>query len=142
MNIEFVLSNMNFAGEGWKFGIPVALMCIDIVTGVVHAWATGHLKSYRMREGLMRKFAEVSILAIGVLFECGLGLPSYITSCFSIYIIFMELVSICENLKKMGVPIPKFVENAFRSMDSKIQNSLTDDELTKLLEILKNSEKE
>lgn len=138
MNSEFLLTDIKFTGEGWKFGIPLVLMCIDIVSGIVHAWATGHLKSYRMREGLMRKFAEVSILAIGVLFECGLGLPSYIMSGFSIYIIFMELVSICENLKKMGVPIPRFVENAFRSMDEKIQNG----ESTNLTDVLKDSEKE
>lgn len=142
MDAEFVLSNINFAGEEWKFAIPVALMIIDILTGVIHAWATGHLKSYRMREGLMKKFAEISILVIGVLFECGLGLPTYILSLFSIYIILMELVSICENLKKMGVPIPAFIDKAFSSMDKIQKGDLTDEEIEQLIQSLKKPKKD
>jgi len=142
MDAEFVLSNINFAGEEWKFTIPVALMIIDILTGVIHAWATGHLKSYRMREGLMKKFAEISILVIGVLFECGLGLPTYILSLFSIYIILMELVSICENLKKMGIPIPAFIDKAFSSMDKIQKGDLTDEEIEQLIQSLKKPKKD
>lgn len=116
-------------------------MIIDFLTGIIHAWAIGHLKSYKMREGLMKKFAEVSVLAVGVLFEYGLCLPTYVLSCFSIYIIFMELVSICENLKKMGMPIPKFIEKAFSSMD-RIQNcDFTEEELEQIMEALKRGNK-
>ena len=34
----------------------------------------------------------------------------------------MELISICENLDKMGVPIPKFIKKALRNAEYKIQN--------------------
>lgn len=34
----------------------------------------------------------------------------------------MELVSICENLKKLGIPIPKFVDRALGNIENKIQN--------------------
>lgn len=142
MNADYILSNINFAGEEWKFAVPVALMAIDFLTGIVHAWATGHLKSYKMREGLMKKFAEISILAVGVLFEYGLGLPSYILSGFSIYIMFMELVSICENLKKMGVPIPSFVEKALGSVDKIQKGELTEEEIEQLIDSLKKSKKD
>lgn len=142
MDAEYILSNINFVDEEWKFAIPVALMAIDFFTGIAHAWGTGHLKSYKMREGLMKKFAEISILVIGVLFEYGLGLPTYVLSGFSIYIIFMELVSICENLKKMGVPIPSFIEKAFSSMDKIQHGDLSEKEIEKLLEAMKNSKKE
>lgn len=143
MDAEYVLSNINFAGEEWKFAIPFGLMVIDFLTGVIHAWATGHLKSYKMREGLMKKFAEISILVIGVLFEYGLELPSYVLSGFSIYIMFMELVSICENLKKMGIPIPRFIEKAFSSTnDSIINGKLTKEEIEQLLNALNKSKKD
>lgn len=142
MNADYILSNINFAGDEWKFAVPVALMAIDFLTGIIHAWATGHLKSYKMREGLMKKFAEISILVIGVLFEYGLGLPSYILSGFSIYIMFMELVSICENLKKMGVPIPAFIEKAFGSVDKIQKGDLTDEEIEQIIRALKNSKKD
>jgi len=102
--------------------IPFALMCLDILTGVSHAWATGHLKSYKMREGLNRKFAEICILAIGVLFRWAINLPDYIVIGLTIYVMIMELVSICENLDKMGVKIPKFIQNALRNAEYKLQN--------------------
>jgi phage-related holin len=34
----------------------------------------------------------------------------------------MELVSICENLKKLGVPMPRFIDKALASMNEIIQN--------------------
>lgn len=117
-------------------------MIIDFLTGIIHAWATGHLKSYKMREGLMKKFAEISVLAVGVLFECGLGLPSYVLSWFSVYIIFMELVSICENLKKMGMPIPKFIEKAFSSIDKIQQHDLTEEEINQIVEAFNRGKKQ
>ena len=116
------IDQVSFRDGGWVFLIPCSLMCFDILTGVIHAWATGHLKSYRMREGLGRKAGEVSVLAIGQIFESGLNLPVYILYMFSFYIIIMELISICENLDKMGFPIPAFVKKALASAKNEIQN--------------------
>lgn len=116
------LQEVSFQDPGWIMLIPACLMGFDILTGVVHAWATGHLKSYRMREGLGRKFGEITILCIGQIFTSGMNLPSYILPAFSIYIIFMELVSICENLKKLGIPMPRFIDKALASMNDIIQN--------------------
>lgn len=118
------LSNVKFTTDNWIFLLPCALMALDVLTGVVHAWVTGHLKSYRMREGLGRKFGEVSILVIGCLFTQGVGLPIYIFGWFSIYIIVMELISICENLDKLGVPIPRFIKRALGHVNDKIQNGI------------------
>jgi toxin secretion/phage lysis holin len=102
--------------------VPFVLMVLDFLTGVSHAWATGHLKSYKMREGLNRKFAEICIIAIGVLFRWAINLPDYIVIGLTIYVVIMELVSISENLDKMGVPLPKWVQKALRNAEYKIQN--------------------
>lgn len=120
--IANVLQNISFQDGGWVLMIPACLMAIDILTGVTHAWITGHLKSYRMREGLGKKVGEVMILLIGQIFTIGLSAPTYFVSGASVYIIFMEMVSICENLKKLGVPIPRFVDKALESMNEQIQN--------------------
>lgn len=124
-SIDF--SSVEFANAYWVLFLPCALMAVDVLTGVIHAWVTGHLKSYRMREGLGRKAGEMAILVIGVLFTVAFNLPLYIMSFFSLYIIFMELVSICENLRKLGIPIPKFVERALGEIKNKIQNDSDDD---------------
>ena len=122
--ITNILKDVSFQDGGWVLLIPACLMAIDILTGVVHAWSTGHLKSYKMREGLGRKFGEISILCVGQIFTMGLNIPLYILSGLSVYVMFMETVSICENLKKLGVPIPKFVDHALASMNEQIQNGI------------------
>lgn len=131
-NFTNILDKVKFANEIWVFIIPGVLMAIDILTGSLNAWAKSNFKSFKMREGLVKKCGEITILAIGQLFTVGLVLPTYIMSGISFYIIFMELISICENLQKMGVPIPKFIKKALddtekaleekESVDSKKEN--------------------
>lgn len=106
------LWTLNFRDDIWVMLVPVCLMVIDFVTGFLNAWAKNRIKSYIMRQGLVKKAGEVVILLVGELLTIGINLPSYVMNFFSIYIILMELISICENLDKMGVPIPKFIKKA------------------------------
>lgn len=120
-NFTSILDKVKFANEIWVFIIPGVLMAIDILTGSLNAWAKSNFKSFKMREGLVKKCGEITILAIGQLFTVGLVLPTYIMSGISFYIIFMELISICENLQKMGVPIPKFIKKALDDTEKALE---------------------
>lgn len=122
MDINELYNSMITAEHFRVLLVPFVLMVLDFLTGVSHAWATGHLKSYKMREGLNRKFAEICIIAIGVLFRWAINLPDYIVIGLTIYVVIMELVSISENLDKMGVPLPKWIQKALRNAEYKIQN--------------------
>lgn len=122
MDINELYNSMITAEHFRVLLVPFVLMVLDFLTGVSHAWATGHLKSYKMREGLNRKFAEICIIAIGVLFRWAINLPDYIVIGLTIYVLIMELVSISENLDKMGVPLPKWIQKALRNAEYKIQN--------------------
>lgn len=122
MDINEIYNSMITAEHFRVLLVPFVLMVLDFLTGVSHAWATGHLKSYKMREGLNRKFAEICIIAIGVLFRWAINLPDYIVIGLTIYVVIMELVSISENLDKMGVPLPKWIQKALRNAEYKIQN--------------------
>ena len=111
---------VQFSENYWIFIIPLALMLIDFATGIINAWAKNHLKSFKMREGLSKKAGELAILAVGELFTIGLCIPIYVITFLSLYIILMEIISICENLKKMGVKIPKFIDSALDDAENKI----------------------
>lgn len=115
-----VLNQIKFANDFWVVMLPAILMALDIVTGFVNAWSKNDIKSSVMRQGLARKFGELVVIAIGQLFFYGVGLPKYIVAGISTYIILMELISICENLKKLGVPIPKFISRALASAEKQI----------------------
>lgn len=121
-NIKEMLDKIKFANELWVFMIPGILMAIDMLTGSLNAWVKQDFKSFRMRQGLVKKCGEITILGIGELFTVGMVLPMYILSGISFYIIFMELISICENLKKMGVPIPKFIEKALHDAEKELES--------------------
>lgn len=120
--ITNVFEDVKFQDGGWVLWVPIFLMGCDVLAGVIHAWATGHLKSYRMREGLGRKCFEIIVLLIGWILTVGMNVPSAILIGISLYITGMELVSILENWKKMGLPVPKRIDKAFEYINDKIQN--------------------
>lgn len=117
-----LIEQLRFANELWIFLVPTILMAIDVITGSVNAWAKKDFKSFKMRTGLVKKCGEITILTIGTLFKFAFGLPWYVVAGVAFYIIFMELISICENLDKMGVPIPKFISKALSSAQKQLED--------------------
>ena len=117
----FSLENLRFANELWIFLVPGVLMAIDVITGSINAWAKKDFKSNKMRQGLVKKCGEITILAIGTIFKFGFGLPWYLVGGLAFYIIVMELIIICENLDAMGVPIPKFISKALANARKKYE---------------------
>ena len=63
------------------------------------------------------------ILVVGELVSYGLFLPDAVMNCVSFYIIFMEFVSILENVDALGVPIPKFIKDVINNVDDQLQNN-------------------
>ena len=124
--IDFV-SQFRFRNELWVLFIPLALMAIDVVTGIIKAWVNKDFKSAIMRTGLGKKAGEIVILVVGELVSYGLLLPIAVMNGVSFYIIFMEAVSILENLDKLGVPVPKFVKDAINNVDSTLQGNDKED---------------
>ena len=141
-----MLAGIDFATDWWILALPASLMLIDILTGVIHAWTTGHLKSYRMREGLGRKCGELIALIAFELLTIGLNLPKYVITGISVYIIFMELVSLLENLEKLGVPLPSFVRKALGVandiLDGKDEEELSSETKEQIKEAIEKLKKE
>lgn len=138
-----VLAGIKFANDYWVLLLPCSLMAIDFLTGFINAWLTGHIKSYVMREGLAKKCGEVSLLVAGEVLTLGLSVPVYIVAGVSVYIILMEIISLFENLEKLGVPIPKFVKRAFGNVDDVIQgDNLSEDTKKNLKKVIDKKRKE
>lgn len=136
-----ILTNFHFVNEAWVLATPLLLMAVDIVTGTIYAWASRTFQSKRMRIGLSKKVGEISILVIGEVLSFSLGLPRYIMSGISAYIILMELMSIMENADKMGVPIPasikKVINNATDEINCECTTELTAEEIKEILKRMK-----
>lgn len=117
-----IVSQFHFRNELWVLFIPLGLMAIDILTGIIKAWAQNDFKSKIMRAGLAKKAEEILILIAGELITFGLMLPSAIMNGVSFYIIFMEGMSILENVDQLGIPIPKFVKDVINNTNEQLQN--------------------
>lgn len=116
------LSSLSYRSEFWTLLLPVLLMGIDFLTGFIHAWVKREIKSSIMRTGMGKKAGECFVLLLGLIFVKGVNAPKYILGFFSFYIVVMELVSICENLDKLGVPIPKWIKKGLGVLNEKFQN--------------------
>lgn len=126
--IRELLNSFHFTNDIWTVMLPVILMCIDIITGITNAWIKKELNSSILRKGLGKKLGEISAILIGEIFVVGFGLTALVADGISLYIIVMELISVCENLEKLGVPIPKFIKNALAIANKEINK---DDEKEK-----------
>ena len=118
------LLQLNFASTIWQIVLPLVLMVIDIITGYYNAWKNNEVQSKKMRDGIGKKIAELTYILIGFLFAEAFNV-SPISQFVSIYIIYMELVSVAENCKKLGVKMPKMISDKLKAeqpnLDTKIK---------------------
>lgn len=101
-----IIEELNFTHTFWAIVLPCILMILDIITGYYNAWKKKEVSSSKMRDGLGKKLAELIYIVIGMLISSAFGIKG-IGFFISIYVIYMELVSIAENCKKLGVELPK-----------------------------------
>ena len=123
MESKKALMSVSFRDDWWILILPAACIAIDVITGVLNAWIEHDLKSYLLRKGLGKKGGEILAIVLGELLVCGLSVPKEILIGVSVYIIFMEVISILENFDKLGVPIPWFIKKALASANSAITGS-------------------
>ena len=118
-----IFESLHFTHEYWSVLLPCIMIAIDFITGLIYAWSSRTFESKKMRTGLTKKVGEISIIVIGEVFSFAFGLPRYIMVGISLYIVLMELMSVFENLDKMGVPIPKFIKDVVNNTTESILNA-------------------
>ncbi len=83
------------------------MMAVDIITGFMQAWINHKLKSRKMSEGILKKTGLLLVLVVVVPFT--FVLPQLISTSVILVVYGLEtgneLISISENLKKMGVDV-------------------------------------
>ncbi len=102
--MEF-LQQLNFSNDYWLVLLPLILMIADIITGYYVAYKNKTIKSSIMRDGIGKKIAEIVYIVIGVIVGISFNIKS-VSVFISLYIIYMELISVLENCKKLGVDTP------------------------------------
>lgn len=107
--------------------VLVCIMLIDYITGMISAWVNAELSSKKGIIGIVKKicylFAIAAAMGIDWLIYSGMtqiGIQLDYTIFFgvlvTIWLIINEIISILENLAKIGVPLPKFLVNVIKRL--------------------------
>lgn len=104
--------------------LPLVLMAADIFTGWIQATINGTWDSTKMRKGLYRKSGELLVIVLTFTISEAISLPVDITAFIAMYIIIMEILSVCENLDQAGLPVPTWIVKRL----GKVAKDMTDDD--------------
>lgn len=115
------LQELQFTHEYWVILAPCILMLLDVITGYYNAWKNGTPKSSKMRDGLGKKMAELCYIIIAFVFGLAFDIKA-VAYFVSLYVIYMESLSIVENCEKLGFPMPDKWRDKLNNTDD-IDNS-------------------
>ena len=113
--------------------VLMAAMIIDYVTGMAAAWHTKKLSSKKGLSGIIKKISYLALVCVGMgvdwLIYSGLSQAGISTehSVFfgvlvTVWLIINELISILENLKVIGVPLPTFLIKIVKRLKITVEN--------------------
>lgn len=98
---------------GWSLPLHLLLwfVVIDWLTGWGAAWMNDELRSRIGYTGIARKMTIFLIIALMHLVDRVLGEMNYFQNTVIFFYLANELLSIIENVGRMGVPIPQSLRN-------------------------------
>ena len=120
-------------------GVLLCVMTADYITGMLSAWVNAELSSKKGLFGIIKKlcylFAIAAAMGIDWLIYSGMvqiGITFDYTIFFgvlvTIWLIINEIISILENLTKIGVPMPKFLISVIQKLKYTAENQFESEE--------------
>lgn len=101
--------HLNFSASYWELVLPSIFALADVISGFIQAQINGTKNSSVMRKGLYRKVGEIMLVGLCWIFCMAVQFPYDLAAVVAIYIVLMESLSIAENLKAAGIPIPEYI---------------------------------
>ena len=109
------------------------VMAVDYLTGMFSASREGKLNSRAGVIGLIKKVGYLALVGVGIvvdylitsaLAQVGVqtSLPNFFGLMVIIWLIINELISILENLGKIGVPMPPFLVKTVKNLKGRVDD--------------------
>lgn len=90
------------------------LIACDIGTGIFNAIMHKKLTSKRSYIGMFKKISIIAVVMMGFIIEEHMKIPN-VGEMVCTFFIITESLSILENLKSLGIPIPPFISGIINS---------------------------
>lgn len=111
--------------------ILVIAMIIDYITGMMSAWLNAELSSKKGIKGIVKKVSYLALVAVAMIVDwlifqglqqinVDLHYSVFFVILVTVWLIINELISVLENLSRMGVPIPNFL----KKMVNRLKNTV------------------
>lgn len=111
------LAGYMFGGWNMLMNLLLWLVVLDWLTGWAAAWIKGELKSRKGYHGIARKVAIFGLVVISHFIDVILGGQQYFQNAVVFFYLANELLSIIENVGRMGVPVPKIFRKAIEEFN-------------------------
>ncbi|MEJ8306676.1 phage holin family protein [Saccharibacillus sacchari] len=108
-----------FGGLSMLINLLLILVVVDWLTGWAAAWMRGELRSRVGFNGIVRKVAIFAVVAIAHLIDGVLGDMHTFRDAVIFFYLANELLSVVENMGKMGVPMPPIIRNAVHIFENR-----------------------
>jgi len=108
-----------FGGWSALLSILLTFVVLDYVSGVAAAAKEGRLRSDVGLWGIARKVAIFAVVAVAHLVDSALGDAHLFRDAAVFFYLANELLSITENLGRVGAPIPPVVQRAVEILRGK-----------------------
>ena len=118
--------------------VLLVMMLIDYASGMAAAWTEGGLSSKVGARGILKKVGYMALIAVamgidylictgvanaGVDIPCGMWLGLMV----AVWLIINEMISILENLARIGVPVPGFLTRIIKRLKVSVEDKKEDD---------------
>lgn len=130
-----------FAGLMYYLGIvsiPIIIlicaMIIDYATGMTAAFYNAELSSKKGIKGIIKKVGYLALVAAAMILDwlisqglqqinVNMNYSVFFAVLVAVWLIINELISVLENLSRIGVPIPNFLKNLINRLKTTVDES-------------------
>ncbi len=132
MEIYEIIKDLNFSSVMWQILTPLCFSLADFITGYIQAVINHDVQSKKMRVGLLHKTLIFLVILLSFIIHLSFDLK-YVSSFVCIYVTFMEIISILENLKKAGLDIGKFGKTLEEVKTDKVNDTTKIEKIVKII---------
>ena len=136
-DLLFLLREVHFANSYIVFIVPFVMMGTDIITGLSQAWKNHNIRSSKMRDGLAKKIGEISLIFVCAVMCYCVSAPQEVYYIVPLYVTLCELLSIVENIDKLGFELPDFVSSKLNNVNTTITKGDMEDIQKSIIELRK-----
>ena len=111
--------------------ILIVAMIIDYITGMMSAWLNSELSSKKGIKGIVKKISYLALVAVAMIVDwlifqglrqinIDMKYSVFFAVLVAVWLIINELISVLENLSRMGVPIPNFLKKLINRLKTTV----------------------